>query len=514
MRYSGQVVATVRETERKYDLDENVRLPRWSGVDGVREPDDPEEHLLEAVYFDTAGLDLAAAGITLRRRRGGTDGGWHLKLPAGGDSRDEIRVGFDPAEAGQRNPGPPAELVALTRAFTRGAQLVQVAELSTVRRAWRITDDAGRDLAEIVDDRVRARTLGEETGTSSWREVEVELAGGDPALLDRVERLLAGAGVRRADPPSKLARVLGERIPARRRPRTGRKATLGDVVQGYLGEQRDAIRTGDADVRRDLPDSVHKMRVATRRMRSALQAYGSVIDRRRTGALADELKWLAAVLGADRDLEVLQDRITAALDDVPVELVLGPVRAEVTRYFSSRRAAARTALIAALDGDRYLALLSAIEHLLAEPPLTAAARQRARGRLGALLRQVHARVAGHVRGAAELPQGHRRDTELHDARKAAKRLRYATEAAAPVLGEPARKLIARTRDVQELLGDHQDSSLARPILRDLAIQAHLDGGNGFTFGLLHARETAHLADEVLGHAWPRLERAAKKLAKS
>jgi CHAD domain-containing protein len=319
--------------------------------------------------------------------------------------------------------------------------------------------------------------------------------------------------VRRADPPSKLARVLGGRIPRAPRPRTGRKATLGDVVLGYLREQRDAIRTNDPEVRRELPDSVHHMRVATRRMRSALQAYGRVVDRGHTRALTEELKWLAGVLGDARDLEVLQARITTALDAVPDDLLLGPVRAQVTRYFAGREAAARTALLEALDGERYLALLTAIEDLIAAPPLTRAARERARDRLGAIVGRAHRRVAGHVRAAEALPRGHRRDTELHEARKAAKRLRYATEAAEPVLGGPATRLIKRTKNVQELLGDHQDSTVARPVLRELAVQAQLDGVNGFTFGLLHARESAHLPDTALGRAWPKLAKAARAVAK-
>jgi len=97
MRYPGAVTVTARETERKYDLDENTQLPRWSGLSGVVDVVGPEEQLLEAVYFDTADLRLAAAGVTLRRRRGGTDGGWHLKLPVAVESR--TRSGWASPEA-------------------------------------------------------------------------------------------------------------------------------------------------------------------------------------------------------------------------------------------------------------------------------------------------------------------------------------------------------------------------------------------------------------------------------
>ena len=73
----------------------------------------------------------------------------------------------------------------------------------------------------------------------------------------------------------------------------------------YLREQAETIVRGDLSVRQDAPDAVHQMRVAIRRMRSALQAYGRVIDRSVTRELTTELRWLAGVLGDARDLEVL-----------------------------------------------------------------------------------------------------------------------------------------------------------------------------------------------------------------
>jgi CHAD domain-containing protein len=507
------MAVTVRETERKYDLDEDTRLPDWSRLAGIGESAGPQEQLLEAVYFDTPDLRLAAAGITLRRRRGGSDSGWHLKLPAGGDSRDEVRVGFTRGEARSHNPHPPAELVALTRATTRGTPLQPVAELTTVRRLWRLADGAGRDLIEIVDDHVTARTMGEATESSSWREVEVELIGeGDVELLDRVERRLRKAGVRRSDAPSKLARVLDGRIPESSEQRLSRRSSLGEVVLAYLREQADAIRAGDPAVRRELPDAVHAMRVATRRMRSALQAYHRVVERERTRHLTDELKWLASVLGEARDLEVLDARISGALAELPAELVLGPVQAQVTRYFAGRRATAHHGVLDALNGDRYLALLTAIDELLTDPPLTPAATKKAHRNAGALLRRAYSRIDLHVRAAEQLPQGPERDTELHEARKAAKRLRYATEAAQPVLGRPASTLVSRVKAVQELLGDHQDSVVAVPVLRELGAQAQLDGGNGFTFGILHAAENRHLPDTAVGPAWKKLRKAAASIA--
>src|SRR5674476_553116 len=78
------------EVERKFDVDPGALLPDLSGAavavsEGV-------ESQLDATYFDTADTRLARQRITLRRRTGGDDAGWHLKLPAGQDERTEVRL--------------------------------------------------------------------------------------------------------------------------------------------------------------------------------------------------------------------------------------------------------------------------------------------------------------------------------------------------------------------------------------------------------------------------------------
>ncbi len=138
----------------------------------------------------------------------------------------------------------------------------------------------------------------------------------------------------------------------------------------YVTEQAEAIRATDPLVRRDAPDAVHAMRVACRRMRSTFQSFRALLDRSRTDDLVVELRWLAGELGGARDLEVQEARITADVAALPPELALGPVAAQTTRFFATRRASAGAAATAALDSDRYLALLDAVDALLADPPLT------------------------------------------------------------------------------------------------------------------------------------------------
>ncbi|KRF46316.1 hypothetical protein ASH01_22210 [Terrabacter sp. Soil811] len=88
------------EVERKYDVDPTMVLPNLAEAEGVGSVRPPEEFRLDAVYFDTAGLDLARRGVTLRRRSGGADAGWHLKLPVSGDTRTELQVPL--GQAGER----------------------------------------------------------------------------------------------------------------------------------------------------------------------------------------------------------------------------------------------------------------------------------------------------------------------------------------------------------------------------------------------------------------------------
>jgi CHAD domain-containing protein len=498
-------VTPVRETERKYEATDAVKLPDPAVLLGLDTGSGAQEQKLETVYFDTADLRLLRAGLTLRCRTGGSDPGWHLKLPIGGDSRDELRMPL-----GHSRRQPPAELVALTRVHTRSAALVPVAELITRRRRWVLADPDGHPLAELVDDRVSAHTMGAQTRAVSWREVEVELAEhGQVKLLDRIERRLLKLGVQRSGSGSKLGRLLAEDIseyPAAPEPDAASPA--GNVVWTYLRTQAEQLRRYDLLVRRGAPDAVHQMRVAARRMRSALQAFGRVIDRDSTRALTMELKWVAGELSGLRDAEVMAERCAAMLAELPDELVLGPVAAAVTRSFERRQADARQVALAALDSDRYLALHDTIDALLADPPLRRAADRRGRRELPKSAAQAYRRVESRMRDANSQPAGEQRDLALHETRKAAKRLRYATEAVIPAVGKPAKRLQRRLKEVQKLFGEHQDAVVSRPVLRKLAVQAHLDGGNGFTYGLMHATETARAdrAEQDLSLAWKRLRK--------
>ncbi|MEU7066390.1 CYTH and CHAD domain-containing protein [Streptomyces sp. NPDC046161] len=474
---------TKREIERKFEFTSAAtkRLPDLTGTAGITAVRRQGTARLDAVYYDTHDLRLAADGLTLRRRTGGADEGWHLKLPVSPGVRDEIAAPLGDGAV-------PRALASLLRSRTREAELAPQVRLLSKRKVRHLLDAHGTLLAELSTDTVTAERG---PATAAWTEVEVELAdGADPALLDAVEKTFRTAGLKVSAAPSKLARALAETgaaPPARPAPGPA-DGTAGARVLAYLRQQREALLTHDPAVRRDLPDSVHQMRVATRRLRSALATYRSVLDRTATDPLRAELRWLAAELGVDRDQEVLRERLHTRLGELDVTLLLGPVRARLRIWDTVRRTESRLRALAALDSERYLALLDSLDALLADPPLRKAASRPAAKVLAKAVRRDHDRLARKVERALARGAGHERDLALHEARKAAKRARYAADAAAPALGKPAERLAKATKKVQTLLGDHQDSVVAREALRGLAVQAAGAGESAFTWGLLYGRE--------------------------
>jgi CHAD domain-containing protein len=580
------MATTVREVERKYDVDPAFRLPDLGGLPGVSEVDAPHEQELSATYFDTADLRLAAHRITLRRRTGGTDAGWHLKLPAGDGEREEVRLPL-----GRTVRTPPRGLRLRVEVYLRGARLVPVVGLTTRRTVYRLIGADAEVLAEVADDQVNATDLAGTGGATvtAWREVEVELVGGGRKLLAAAGDLLGRAGATPSRSASKLARALAASAPgqpeAGRRnvgqepgqpeagqeagqpetgrhdagqepgqpeagheagqPETGRHdagqepgqpeagqpeagqpeagqpeagqpeagqrgprpqaGSAAAVVLAHVAEQVAVLQYWDPRVRADEPDAVHQMRVTTRRLRSTLATFRPLFDRSVTEPVRAELKWLGTVLGTARDAEVIGDRLLAAVRAEPPELVLGPVAARVRTTSTARHRDAMAAVLAALSDRRYYDLLDALDALLAEPPLT----ERAADPAKRVLRKRTMAAWRRARRAAEaVPAGPDagRDAALHEVRKAAKRARYAADTARPVLGKPARSFARGMKSVQKLLGEHQDTVVIRAELRQIGVQAYLDGENSFSYGRLHALEQARAAGAE--RAYPALWHAA------
>ena len=219
----------------------------------------------------------------------------------------------------------------------------------------------------------------------------------------------------------------------------------------------------------------------------------TVIPRSGTEEILAGLKWLGGVLGEARDAEVLASRLMQNLRTLPAELVLGPAQARVQGHFAPIQAAARKNVLAALDSARYFALRDALDELLADPPLSADAARPAGRVLPAAARRTYRRTRRRMRQAGHTPAGHPQEGAYHEARKAAKRARYAGEAVSPAFGKEARRFTKQMKKVQTVLGDHQDAVVARGVDRELGISANLAGENAFTFGLLYDQEDQRAA---------------------
>lgn len=473
------------ETELKFDIAPDAPLPALGALVQIG---DAREHRMRAVYLDTADLVLARHRITLRRREGGADAGWHLKLPKGA-SRLEVHAPL--GEGPGRMRVPDAHRAAASDALPEGlpdgvtGALLPAAVLSTVRVEVDLLDASGEKVAVLCDDSVTALPSRE-----TWRELEIELAGGDEELLAGLAALLAEQGVEVASSPSKLARALGDR-PARAESGTGvtRKDPAADVLLAYLVEQVAVIVGREDDVRADAPDAVHKTRVAVRRLRSALRTFRRLLDRDAVDAVRGELRWWGEVLGAARDAEVMRERIAEAVGELPAEMVQGPVAARVDTQLAARHTEAHAALVEAMSSERYLALTDSLLELLAEPPWRERARRRARAVLPELADRAVERAA-RERAAALDAEGEERLHLMHETRKRAKAARYAWEALAPAFGAEATARAMAWSRVTESLGGLQDSVVSVGWLRGLATSAEAAGEPTLTYGVLLGQELA------------------------
>ena len=485
------------EIENKYQVPVDFAVDDRLVVDGVT-LGEPVRHELSAIYYDTSDLRLAADQVALRRRTGGHDAGWHVKRYRGGGDRDELQLPLG------RSGAVPAVVTSEVRAVTRGETLRPTVRMTTRRTEWPLLAGDGTVLALVADDDVSTEVVADPAAGQRWRELEVELVGGDRALLRAVDKKLRKAGAARSADPAKIARALDGRWPAGTAS-SGPEGSAAAVVGAYVRAQRDTIVEYDPRVRRDEPDAVHKMRVATRRLRSTLKTFRPLWDRAATDHLRAELKWLAEVLGKVRDAEVMAARLDRALAELPPEQLVGPVAARLTGGLRAQAAKDHRALVAALNGRRYAALLDELDALLAATPTDRGLRpaaayvpHRVRRVAAEVDRLLDAAESARPAGRPAVPGAHDRDSALHEARKAAKQARYAAETAAPVGGPGAAALASAMEDLQELLGDHHDSVVTRQLLRSVGMQAHGAGENGFTYGLLHATEAASASDLEAG----------------
>ena len=530
------------EVEAKFAVDDSIAVPDLTALSAVESAGETVNHSLSAIYYDTADLRLTRAKVTLRRRTGGKDDGWHIKLP-GASGRTELHAELtDPST-------PPDELLAAVRAIIRGEPLAPIAQVDNDRAETPLFDAAGDQIAEFCDDHVTAWSLLPGGQQTSWREWEVELSGelaetvDGNALLHEATSLLINRGARKSASSSKLATALGDSAAAAPVPPYMSAGGLDEdspakAVVDSLRVQRDRLVEWDPKVRNDEWDSVHQMRVATRELRSLLETFEGILAGDQIKHVESELKQLAALLGTARDAEVVEERFiglldsdtTGMIDDPAAEHVRGDMRREYER--------AHRRILRTLDSQRYLTLLDDIDAILADPPLAtdtpaeenageaAAAESASTESAPAEARTSEEILYEHLeRGYKKLAKRHKlalehypdmslplhdREEYVHDVRKAAKKLRYSANAAKDS-GLKASKLSKACKELQEILGDYQDAVTSRDRIEKLAAGARKRGEDTFSYGMLYQREMSR-GDKALKD-YPKAFKEVKKAFK-
>lgn len=501
---------TYREIERKFRVHAMFRMPALQDIAGMGGLSEEPTRNMTAVYYDTADLRLFRWKITLRRREGGPDEGWHLKLPVDDrddGARDELQLPLSAGKAGRV----PEQLADLLTALVRDQPLMPMATLRTERNPLLVQDESGSAVLEIVDDLVSI--MDGKNIAARFREIEVEAltpsAADGKLMRDVCDALLAAEAI--PGTSSKAASAVGPRaadppdIPAPQRIYPHDPAAA--AIRAHLARHARRFLMQDVRVRRDLPDSVHQMRVAARRLRSGLQAFSPLVDKNWSKHLRTELGWIAKELGHVRDTEVMIDRLNERTEEL--ESREGALAREtVQSVLGEEIIDARQHALTAMRSDRYRILLVDLVSGVLEPEFTARAEGSCQDVLPKLVDKAWQSLAQDVAKLHFDGPAH----PWHEARIRAKRARYATEAVQPVFGKPVRRLTSALSEVTELLGDHQDAHVAQNTLADLSKRSNLDGEAGFALGLLYALEIEYELSlrSQFRRLWPHTVKAKKQ----
>jgi CHAD domain-containing protein len=463
---------------------------------------------LRATYYDTSDLRLARNGITLRWRQGEAETPvWTLKFPSdGGDAtvRRELKFPSSTKKAPKRIP---KEATLLVTAFTRGAALLGVADIASIRRSWMLLGSVGEELAEISEDEVTVFRNEEQTET--WREIEVEARTLSMKGVRRLADRLVAAGAEEAPPVPKLIRALGDEASVPPEPhwpgQPGEAAPASEAVRLALGSGFRRMVQNDPATRLGEVEPLHQMRVGTRRLRSDLRTFAPLIDGAWAEPLVVDLRWVGGLLGRVRDVDVLRDLLATSGEDLLEDLE--PVFAEL----AGRRAAEHAVLMDALGSSRYVDFLDRLVAAVGTPVLTAEAERPCGEALPPLVERAWHKLATRAMKVGFSGS----DRDLHRIRILAKRARYAAEAVAPALGdrnEEALRFASRAARVQDVLGVLQDAAMARDALESLATRLSTDGNALMAAGRLFERQErlAEQARESWPKAWSNLNNKKKR----
>lgn len=459
------------DPRRSWRIPDDRRLPALEPLAPAVERHEPVT--LRETVWDSDERVLAAEGVTLTRAQ---DGSWSLDH---GDGPEPVGADLDRPNGEQ----PPRDGVEV---FLRGRAVATVRLRDTTTTLVTLRGKDGRVRAEIADVRVDEGDPDTSVLRSArWWALSDD--GRDGTTARAAERALDDAAT---EPPSTSAVAVAPApvlAPERRgnrakRPRSG---TAAAFVLRVLESLRADLVAVDPRARADDHESVHDFRKVVRRLRSVLAAYRGALDREATEALRAALAEAGRVAGVARDAEVLHGGLFRSAARAPEGFVDAPTLDRIGEQAAALRSAAASELRQALRSDDWFRTLDALDQLLLRAPAGPHADDAAAAFVAKRIDRERARVRRLLDGgAAGLDV-------LHEIRKAARRLRYALQAAGDVADLGKRRL-GRLRRVQETLGDALDAAHAADAYRRLSGSAARDGADTFGYGALATAEHAVL----------------------
>lgn len=429
-------ISSQPERELKLTIDPDFHLPRLPGTPL------PQRQLI-STYYDTAAYDLAHARITLRFRIDQGKKTWQLKIPLGKD-RQEVEL-----TDGQATP--PASLRRLLILHLGNRKLLPVVTLRVRRTGWQVRHRRTH-LAEIALDNVAALRNG--SVIQRFRELEIEQQQGNEAVIRSLERKMREVGASDHDGRPKLFRALSLPPPTSPVP-PDPGAPVIEQLKWALTQHVRWLLAHDPGTRLGTEsESLHQMRVATRRLRAVLHAARPILLPAWATSLQQELDWLSDLLGPARDLDVQIAYFTdesAELDAQDRKLL-----AQFIAHLRIQRDAVQQIVLGELTSARYLELVRRLQQAAHDPSVV-------ESRL--TIRQLAERAFKKLRKAIRRLRSEPSDAALHKIRIKTKRARYAAELARSSVGKPAGRFIKSARAVQDLLGIHQDAIQAERHIR-------------------------------------------------
>ena len=488
-RSEGQAAAGehgVTEVEWQFDALDLRPVERWlaalasrvyPGAPPLTVLAKPTRRLVDR-YMDTADFRVAQAGFALRTRQRGRAVEVTLKEtrpadPTGVRTRLELSESL-PAGLGSLGTGGPVGR--RVRAVVGRRQLGGVLEVRTRRQPFSLRA-AGAEIAEVALDDTTI-LVGQDQAPARLRRVEVEVAPGwletlrpvvedlrasaglSPAVVSKFEAGLLAAGISIPGPPDVGPTDVGP------------EATLGDVAYAVIRRQLRELYAHEPGTRLgENPEELHDLRVATRRLRAAMDLFSSALPSR-ASAVREELRWIAGELGAVRDLDVQLDELTKMgrwSDEwagTGTGTGTGTGLAHLHALLTAERDRARESLLDALDSSRWERLTAALLALARQGPSgrVPGARVPAAIAVPPLLDRHHHAMLAAAKRARRTGTAH----DFHRVRIRGKRLRYSLEFTSPLYGQPALHFAKRLTQLQDALGRMQDAEVASSRLLSLA----------------------------------------------